>query len=47
VVHTVVMAALLGPDDELGLAARREAHGAMIVELLAPAARQRRAARSS
>ncbi|WP_373980481.1 TetR/AcrR family transcriptional regulator [Achromobacter sp. JD417] len=47
VVHTVVMAALLGPDDELGLAARREAHVAMIVELLAPAARQRRAARSS
>ncbi|QVQ26197.1 TetR/AcrR family transcriptional regulator [Achromobacter deleyi] len=36
VVHTIVMAALLGPDERIPLAERRQAHVAMICELLAP-----------
>lgn len=36
VVHTIVMAALLGPDERIALPARRRAHVAMIGELLAP-----------
>lgn len=36
VVHTIVMAALLGPDERIALAERRRAHVTMIGELLAP-----------
>lgn len=36
VVHTIVMSALLGPDERLGLPERRKAHAALIFELLVP-----------
>lgn len=47
VVHTVVLAALADPDEPVRLQDRREAHVAMMVELLDPAGRSPCAARGS
>ncbi len=47
VVHTVVLAALREPDEPISLPDRRQAHVAMIVELLAPDRPAGRATRAS
>lgn len=42
IVHTIVMSALLGPEERISLPARKRAHVALILNLLAPDSRSAR-----